>query len=243
MRAIILAGGYAKRLLPLTKDRPKPLLPIGNSCIIDYIFSKITELGVKEIVISTNKKFEGNFQEWAKGKKLKNIRIIPEPSLSEEEKLGPVKALELLLNELEPDDYLITAGDNLFSLDLRDMVAYYRRMKSPVIALYDVESLELSKQYACVELGKDGRIIGFEEKPEKPKSTLTSTGIYLLPWRSISKVSSYLAEGNPPDPIGKFIGWLAGRDAVYGFKFSGYWYDIGSLESYRIAQKAFMKSK
>jgi glucose-1-phosphate thymidylyltransferase len=243
MRAIILAGGYAKRLLPLTKDRPKPLLPIGDLCIIDYIISKIRELDVKEIIISTNKKFEGNFLDWACERGLKDLRIVPEPSCNEEEKLGPIKALELVLKELPPDDYLIAAGDNLFSLDLRLMAAYYRKIRSPVIALYDVGSLELSRRYACVELNKDGRIIGFEEKPERPRSTLASTGIYLLPWDSISKITSYLAEGNPPDPIGRFIGWLASHGAAYGFKFSGYWYDIGSIETYCAAQKAFDKNK
>lgn len=239
MRAIILAGGYAKRLWPLTKDRPKPLLPIGSSCIIDYIVSKIREVPVEEIVLSTNKKFEDIFKEWIRDRGLRGIRVFPEPSLSEEEKLGPVRALELILREMPADDYLITAGDNLFSLDLGEMVSFYRKVCAPVIALYDVGDLQEAKKYACVELGSDGKIATFEEKPEHPRSTLASTGIYLLPWESISRIPDYLSEGNPPDPIGKFIGWLAGKEGAYGFRFSGYWYDIGSKESYASAQEAF----
>jgi glucose-1-phosphate thymidylyltransferase len=242
MRAIILAGGYAKRLWPLTKDRPKPLLPIGDSCILDYIISKIKEVeAVDEIVLSTNKKFENIFREWITERGLQHVRVYPEPSLSEEEKLGPVRAMELILRELPPDEYLIVAGDNLFSLDLKEMVSFYRKVGAPVIALYDVNNLEDAKKYACVELDSQGRIIAFEEKPEHPKSTLASTGIYLLPWASLSMMPLYLSQGNPPDPIGKFIGWLTKGERAYGFKFSGYWYDIGSRESYASAQEAFAK--
>jgi glucose-1-phosphate thymidylyltransferase len=242
MRAIILAGGYAKRLWPLTKNKPKPLLPIGDYCIIDYIISKVQQVaGLEEIIISTNKRFEANFQDWIKERGLKNVRVSPEPSLKEEEKLGPTKALELILKGSPHDDYLIAAGDNLFSLDLRDMVAFFRRVKAPVVALYEIENPAHAKKYACVELGGTRRILSFEEKPESPRSLLVSTGIYALPWRSISRIGDYLREGNPPDPIGRFIGWLAERDGAYGFKFSGYWYDIGSLESYQSARDDFAK--
>jgi glucose-1-phosphate thymidylyltransferase len=242
MRAIVLAGGYAKRLWPLTKDRPKPLLPIGESYILDYIVSKINEVkGIEEIIISTNQKFEGNFLEWARERGHKNISVFPEPSMKEEEKLGPVKAIDLIIKETPRDDFLIAAGDNLFSLDLGELVTFYRKVKSPVIALYEIGSLELSKNYACVEVNEERRIVGFEEKPERPRSQLVSTGIYVLPWKSIAKIGVYLQDGNPPDPIGRFIGWLSKREDVYGFKFTGYWYDIGSMESYASAQEDFRK--
>jgi len=240
MRAIILAGGYAKRLWPLTLERPKPLLPIGDGYILDFIIAKIKAIEeIKDIIISTNKRFEGKFIEWVNERGHRNIAVFPEPSLKEEEKLGPVKALDLILGDVAPDDCLIAAGDNLFSLDLTKMVYFYTKMRSPVIALYEVASPELAKQYACVELDKQSRIRGFTEKPAQPRSLLASTGIYLLPWSSLSKIKAYLAEGNPPDPIGRFIGWLTEHERAYGFKFSGYWCDIGSMESYRSAQEDF----
>jgi glucose-1-phosphate thymidylyltransferase len=240
MRAIILAGGYAKRLWPLTLERPKPLLPIGDGYILDFIIAKIKAIGeIEDIIISTNKRFEEKFLEWVNERSHHKITVSHESSLKEEEKLGPVKALELILRDATPDDYLIAAGDNLFSLDLTKMVSLYRKVRSPVIALFKITGPELAKQYACVELDEQSRITGFTEKPAKPKSLLVSTGIYLLPWSSVSKIKAYLAEGNPPDPIGRFIGWLTEHERAYGFKFSGYWYDIGSMESYRFAQEDF----
>jgi len=244
MKAIILAGGYAKRLWPLTIDRPKPLLPLGNLYILDYLMSKVWDVqDIEEVIIATNKKFESNFIEWAESRGCDNVRIFPEPSKSEDEKLGPVKAIDLIIDAKGPSEYLIAAGDNLFSLNLRDMVSFYREVKSPVIALYEIGNLELSKQYASVELDSSRKIINFQEKSPSPKSTLVSTGIYLLPWESISRIKEYLAEGNPPDPIGKFIGWLASKQNVYGFRFEGYWFDIGSKETYLSAQEAFSSLK
>jgi glucose-1-phosphate thymidylyltransferase len=242
MRAIVLAGGYAKRLWPLTKDCPKPLLPIGDSHILDYIVSKINDVNrIEEIILATNQRFEGNFLEWVRERGYRNITVFPEPSMQEEEKLGPVKAIDLIIKETPRDDFLIAAGDNLFSLDLAELVTFYRKVKSPVIALYEVGSLELAKKYASVEVNEKRKIVSFEEKPEYPKSQLVSTGIYVLPWKSISKIGAYLQDGNLPDPIGRFIGWLSERENVYGFKFAGYWYDIGSLESYACAQEDFRK--
>ena len=239
MRAVVLAGGYAKRLWPLTLHRPKPLLPLGDGYILDFVISRIMAVSeIKRIIISTNKRFESNFIEWVEERGHSNITIVPEPSTREEEKLGPINAVWSIVKE-QPDDYLIVAGDNLFSLDLKEMVTFYNRVKAPTIALYEIGDRELAKQYACVELDKNSCAINFEEKPKEPKTLLVSTGIYLLPWRSLSRMEEYLGNGNPPDPIGKFIEWLTKTEAVYGFKFKGYWYDIGSHESYTAAKEAF----
>jgi len=241
MRTIILAGGYAKRLWPLTLDTPKPLLTMGDGTILAFIIAKIAPLKPEEIIISTNRKFEGKFVEWIACRGLKTARVVPEPSLSEEEKLGPTRAIALIMKDAVPDDYVIAAGDNLFSLDLVKMAGLLKKVRSPVVALYNVSSKELARKYACVSIDASSKIIGFEEKPECPKCLLVSTGIYAMPWASISRVEEYLSKGNPPDPIGKFIGWLAETEGAYGYPFKGYWYDIGSIESLKEAQETFRR--
>jgi glucose-1-phosphate thymidylyltransferase len=241
MRSIVLAGGYAKRLWPLTLDKPKPLLPLGNKCILDFIISKLMEVdNLEEIIISTNKKFEDHFINWLNERNYKKISIISEPSTREEEKLGPISAIwEIVKNK--PGDYIIIAGDNIFSVSLKEMVDFYKKVKSPIVALFEMDNIELVKQYACVAIEKDSSIIDFEEKPKVPKTCLVATCIYILPWSSLSKIEYYLKTGNPPDPIGKFIEWLSKNEKIYGFKFKGYWYDIGSYESYMKAKEFFNK--
>lgn len=89
MKAIILAGGYAKRLWPLTKNKPKQLLYVGGRPMIEYIMEKLeTQKEIDKIIISTNEKFENNFKQWlSEYKSTKDISLVIEPTLSEKDKL------------------------------------------------------------------------------------------------------------------------------------------------------------
>ena len=240
MIAIILAGGYGVRLRPLTRDTAKPLLPVGGRPIIDHIVGRLLTLEeITQIIVSTNERFLGQFSEWLNHRKYGRVRIATEPGRSEDDKLGAVKALSELTMGLDSTEYLVIAGDNLFTSDLKDVIEYYRARQSPIVALYDVKDLEAAKRYGCVEVDADGRIMGFKEKPERPKSTLIATCIYVLPERSLKRAREYLEEGNNPDAPGYFLQWLCRMEEVYGYVLTGYWSDIGNLESYEKAKKIF----
>ena len=229
-----MAGGYATRLWPITKDNPKPLLPVGNQLIIDYIFEKTRELDL-EVYISTNRFFTSQFEKWAKDK---NITLLVEETLHEDEKLGTIGALDEVVKKLGVDDYLIIAGDNLFSFTLRDFLSRYNG--KPLIAVYDVGDFELAKRYGVVLL-EDGKIIDFEEKPIKPKSTWVSTGIYIFPKEVMNLIPEYLNE-NSKDSPGYFVQWLLSKGIeIYAYPFENYWYDIGSSDSYLEAMKTLLK--
>ncbi|MCG2822008.1 MAG: NTP transferase domain-containing protein, partial [Candidatus Atribacteria bacterium] len=117
MKAIILAGGYAKRLWPLTKNKPKQLLLVGGRPMIEYIMEKLeTQEEIDQIIISTNEKFEDNFKQWLPGhKSSKNIELVIEPTLSEKDKLGSVGALGYLIKKKNiGEELMIIGGDNLF---------------------------------------------------------------------------------------------------------------------------------
>ncbi|WP_175060133.1 sugar phosphate nucleotidyltransferase [Thermococcus sp. 2319x1] len=234
MKALIMAGGYATRLWPITKGKPKPLLPVGNKYIIDYILEKTKDLGL-EVYVSTNKFFERHFKTWAKEN---NVELIVEETLSEEEKLGTIGAIRYAISKLGLDDYLIIAGDNLFSFSLDEFLRHYKG--NPLIAVYDVGDFELAKRYGVVVLEGD-RVVDFQEKPLQPKSTLISTGVYAIPKDIIGMIEGYLEEGNRDSP-GYFIEWLLRKGIeVYAYKFDYYWYDIGSADSYLEAMKTLLK--
>lgn len=93
MKALIMAGGYATRLWPITKDVPKALLPVGNKRILDYIMEKVRETGL-EVCISTNRFFESRFRPFAEKW---GVELIVEDTLHEEEKLGTIGALKKIL--------------------------------------------------------------------------------------------------------------------------------------------------
>ena len=234
MKVLIMAGGYATRLWPITKGKPKPLLPVGDKYIIDYILEKTKDLSL-EVHVSTNKFFEKHFKNWAEKN---NIGLIVEETISEEEKLGTIGAIKYAVSELGVDDYLIVAGDNLFSFSLEDFLKHYNG--KPLVAVYDVGDFELAKRYGVVLL-EGNRVIDFQEKPLQPKSTLISTGVYAFPKDVIEKVGEYLERGNRDSP-GYFIEWLLGNNIeIYAYKFDDYWYDIGSADSYLEAMKTLLK--
>ena len=246
MKAIILAGGYAKRLWPLTKNKPKQLLLVCGRPMIEYIMEKLeVQEDIDKIAISTNEKFEDNFKEWLLGyKSSKDIELVIEPTLSEKNKLGSVGALGYLIKEKNIDEELmIIGGDNLFEFDLRDLINYYREKKGNVVALYDLKSIQKARSYGVAKVDEEMRIIDFVEKPEKPPSTLVSTACYMLSQEGVRGILTYLGAGENPDAIGFFIKWLIKRERVFGFAFSGRWFDIGSLESLKEADFIYSKKK
>ena len=240
MIVVILAGGYATRLLPLTRNIAKPLLHIRGRPIIDYIFDKLDGLtGIDKVVISTNKRFEHHFEEWLARKPRGNVVIWTEESREEREKFGAIRALGELVDEMEGEDYLVIAGDNFFTSDLGDLVAYYHERNSAVIATYDVKDVNIVKSCSMAEVDPDGKIVRFVEKPKNPESTMIGTCIYLFPMNSMRRIHEYLSEGNNPDSPGNFIHWLCEKEPVYGYVLQGRWWDVGTPRSYDEAKKAW----
>ena len=234
MKVLIMAGGYATRLWPVTKDHPKALLPVGERTILDYIMENVKGLGL-ETYISTNRFFEAHFRPYAERY---GVGLVVEDTLHEEEKLGTVGALKKAVDELGLDDYLVIAGDNIFSFDLRDFLNCYNG--TPLIAVYDVGDPELARRYGVVVLEGD-RVVEFQEKPLRTESTLISTGVYALPAETVKLIDEYLGDGNKDAP-GYFLEWLVNRGtAVHAYRFDEYWYDIGSADSYLEALKTLLK--
>jgi glucose-1-phosphate thymidylyltransferase len=238
MKALVLAGGFAKRLWPLTIDQPKPLLPVAGRPIIDYTLDKLEEIGVQEITVSTNMKFKSHFENWIMESGRKNVELVVEESRSEREKLGAVKALARLTSGMR-GDYVVVAGDNLFTGSLKGMMEAYRRLNSPIIGLYDVRNFELAKSYSTVVVDSSFRISEFIEKPENPKTTLIGTCLYILPETSLRRLEEYVQIGLNADAPGRFIEWLCVKEPVYGYLLEGVWWDIGTIQSYNEAKRYF----
>jgi len=245
MRVIVLAGGYATRLWPLTLSKPKPLLPLAGRPIIDYIMNELSELSCKEIIISTNRAFAPHFRRWLSEDMKKTsikerIRLFIEDTTSEEEKLGTIAALERVMEYFGKDHYLIIAGDNVFSYRLLDFYKAYD-MKNPLIAVYDIVDKSLVPMYSQVVTDESGRIIEFEEKPKTPKTTLIATACYAFPPDTLDLIKEYLSLGLKRDSPGFFIQWLYRRRPVYTYMFKGYWFDIGAPRTYLEANEALLK--
>ncbi|GAB3671458.1 sugar phosphate nucleotidyltransferase [Halopiger thermotolerans] len=233
MKAVVLAGGYATRMWPITKHRPKMFLPIGDSTVIDRIFAELEEDDrIDDVYVSTNERFAADFEAHLADSEFEKPRLSVEETTGEDEKFGVVGALAQLIDrENVDDDLLVIAGDNLISFDVADFLDYFQENDAPTLAAYDVGSREKAKSYGLVELEGD-RVVDFQEKPEDPNSTLVSIACYAFPQDSLDLLPTYLEEGNNPDEPGWFVQWLQNREPTYAFTFEGAWFDIGTPESY-----------
>lgn len=236
MKVVILAGGYATRLWPITKDRAKPLLPLGTKKILDLVYEKVKNFG--EVFISTNKRFEEDFKKWAKGK---DVEIVVEETKSEEEKLGAVKALAMVSERID-DDVFVVAGDNVFDFDLNPLLDVFEKTGDVTVALYDVGDFELAKRYGVAEV-KDKFVVNFEEKPLAPKSSLIGAAIYVFPKRVVPILIDFSRKFERPDKLGDFLSYLCKIEKVRFVKFNGNWFDIGNADTYIEAMKVFMDNK
>ena len=133
------------------------------------------------------------------------------------------------------------AGDNLFSEPLTGFVEFAKKSEATV-AVYDVGSLEAIKKYGNITADSEGIITHFEEKPEKPKSTLAAIALYYYSKSVLPLFTTYLAAGNNPDQPGRFVQWLYTRKPVKTFQIKGKWLDIGSKETLEEAEQDFRKT-
>src|SRR5580658_8094062 len=249
MKVLILAAGYATRLYPLTQTRPKPLLDVAGQPMIDYVLDNIAPIGgIDRVYVVTNAKFATHFQQWAdhyRATKSKlDFTIVNDNSTDDTNKLGAIGDIHLVLTrEKIDDDLIVVAGDNLFSETLQGFGALCREKKAPVLAVYDVGSLEEIKKYNSITLDASGKITFFEEKPKTPTSTLTGIALYYYPKSVLPLIHQYMTEKNNPDQPGRLVQWMYQRTPVYTWRVPGIWFDIGSKESLEEANVIFSKRK
>ena len=233
MKAVVLAGGYATRLWPITRNRPKMLLPVGETTVIDRILAELeADDRIDDVFVSTNERFAEAFENYLAVSSFTKPQLSIEETIEEDEKLGVIGALAQLVDRegLDTDDLLVVAGDNLISFDLAEFLDFFEQQGMSALAAYDVDSRERATQYGLVEL--DGtEVVDFQEKPDDPPSTLVSIACYAFRAEDV-RFEEYLASGNSPDEPGWFIQWLQDRRPVHAFTFEEAWYDIGTPESY-----------
>jgi len=247
MKCVLLGAGYATRLYPLTKDRPKPLLPVAGVPILQRICEPLMQVkGLDQIYVVTNHRFAGHYHNWKRD--YEEHRALPveidiwdDGTQTPDDRLGAIGDIDFVLrNAKVDDDLLLIAGDNLIEFSLQDFAAF-AQPKGAAVCVKDLKSKKLASLYGAVELNKQGRVVGFEEKPPKPKTTLISIGVYFFGKQHLPLFRKYLDEGHSKDAPGYYLQWLHERIEVFGHVIDGEWFDIGDIDSYNKANEIMMK--
>ena len=237
--AILLAAGYATRLYPLTQDRPKTLLPLGDHCILDEILRSLETVSeLRKRLLVTNHRFVGQFVDWRQKRRVP-VQIVDDGTSTPEERLGAIRDLELARREAEPsDDLLVVGTDNLFRWPLSEFVVQAQAHRpEPSIALWQAPSKGVASRFGVVVRDQASRLIAFEEKSPQPPSAEVALCVYYFPAPMGGRITQFLAAGGHADAPGYFIQWLAREGAVFGIMMSGASYDIGTLEAYQTVLK------
>ena len=246
MVAMILAGGQGSRLGVLTKHIAKPAVPFGGKYrIIDFPLSNCSNSGVYTVgVLTQYKPLELNAHigigaPWDLDRRDGGVSILPP---YQEEKggnwyKGTANAIYQnieFIDRYNPEYVLILSGDHIYKMNYEELLNYHKERNADVtISVIDV-TLEEAKRFGIMNTNEDLSIYEFEEKPQHPKSTKASMGIYIFNWKALKK---YLKEDeanpNSSNDFGKDIipAMLNDGLKMYAYPFKGYWKDVGTIES------------
>ena len=248
--AVILAGGEGERLSILSSVRAKPAVPFGGKYrIIDFTLSNCVNSGIDDVVILTQynprslNDHVGRGRPWDLDRNTRGVKLL-QPYIKKgkvaEWYRGTADAVLQNFNVLEHtagDTILVLAGDHIYKMDYTPFLAAHRRHRADVtIAVRRVPMAEASRM-GVLALDEQDRVTEWQEKPKQPKSDLASMGVYVFSKRALRR---WLSEDRTDFGANVIPAMLGGGARVFGYRFDGYWQDVGTIQSYWEANMALL---
>jgi glucose-1-phosphate adenylyltransferase len=245
MIAMLLAGGQGSRLGVLTQKVAKPAVSFGGKYrIIDFPLSNCINSGVDTVGVLTQYQplrlnaHIGIGIPWDLDRNVGGVTILPpyENSKGSDWYTGTANAIFQNLEYIEsynPDYVLILSGDHIYKMDYEIMLDYHKANNADVSIAAMTVPIEEASRFGVLIADEKNMIMEFEEKPENPRSNLVSMGIYIFSWKALRESLIYLRD-EPGCDFGKhIIPYMHSKgDRVFAYEYSGYWKDVGTLESY-----------
>ena len=234
LKAVILAGGFATRLRPLSCSRPKTLFPIVNKPLLEWIFERLSNNSVDEAILAVNALTQFYIRQNRPKKHGLKTKFSIDPPRMPLGTAGPVKKAERLIGHDEP--FIVLNGDIFADISYRDLVKAH--VKSKALATIALCKVDDPCRYGVAELEGDNRIKQFMEKPPKDKapSNLINAGVYVLS----PKVFDYIPTGRAVSVEREVFPKLAEEGKLFGHQVNGIWMDIGKPEEYLETNKIIL---
>ena len=257
--AMILAGGRGTRLEALTAKVAKPAVHFGGKYrIIDFPLSNCANSGIDIVGVLTQYEsvllgtYVGAGTKWGLDGKQSLAAILPARERGEVGATWYAGTADAIyqnisfIDQYDPEYVLILSGDHIYKMDYDKMLTAHKQRKADAtIAVLNV-SLKEASRFGIMNTYEDGTIYEFDEKPEKPKSTLASMGIYIFTYKQLRKylIADAKKEDSKHD-IGMNIipDMLNDNKKLYAYEFDGYWKDVGTVESLWQANMDLLKDK
>lgn len=225
MKAVVMAGGFGTRIQPLTTSVPKPMIPVFNKPMMEYIILSLKKAGIKEMAVLLYFKPDVIKKHFGDGSSLGvNIRYFtPDDDYGT---AGAVKKAEKFLNER----FIVVSGDLVTDFNIPEIIGYHEAKGSK--ATITLTSVSDPLQFGVVITDGEGKIVRFLEKPGWGEvfSDTINTGIYVFE----PEILSFIPENKPFDfSKDLFPSIMSSGTPIYGFNAKGYWRDVGNPDSYR----------
>jgi glucose-1-phosphate adenylyltransferase len=251
--AVILAGGEGERLSILSSVRAKPAVPFGGKYrIIDFTLSNCVNSGIYDVVVLTQynprslNDHIGLGRPWDLDRNTGGVRML-QPYIARgrvaEWYRGTADAVLQNWNVIEHDPcdaVLVLAGDHIYKMDYTPFLAAHRRRRADVTIAVRRVPLADATRMGILAMDDNNRILEFQEKPKAPKSDLASMGVYVFSKRALKK---WLAEDRPDFGGNVVPAMIEGGGRVFGYRFDGYWQDVGTIQSYWEANMALVEER
>jgi glucose-1-phosphate adenylyltransferase len=245
--AVIMAGGQGERLSLLSEKRAKPAVPFaGKYRIIDFALSNCVNSDIYDVAVLTQYRPHslndhiGIGKPWDLDRRQGGIHLL-QPYVGRQESdwyQGTADAVYQnlgFITESRADYVLVLAGDHIYRMDYRPMISFHQQHATDVTLGAVVIPIEEGSRFGILETDEDGRVVSFEEKPAEPKGTLGSMGIYVFNRDVLARVlTEDAANTRSQHDFGRNIipGMLDRGERVFAYPFTGYWQDVGTIQSY-----------
>lgn len=248
---LLLAGGVGSRLNILVQSRAKPAVPFGGLYrIIDFSLSNVMNSGLTRVGVLTQykplslMKHIGTGEAWDFTGRSRGVRILPPHTGFKDSDWykGTADAVRQNIDFLEAnpsDEVILLSGDHIYQMDFHAMLEFHRHKKADVTVAMMVVTTSEIHQFGVGIIDDDNRIIGWQEKPQHPRSNLASMGIYVFNRRYLLDT---LARNRDEVDFGMHIlPWAIENDNVFAYPFTGYWRDVGTVQAYWEANMDLLK--
>jgi glucose-1-phosphate adenylyltransferase len=240
--AVILAGGEGERLSILSQERAKPAVPFGGKYrIIDFTLSNCVNSDIDDVVVLTQynprslNDHIGLGRPWDLDRNHGGIKML-QPYIARgrvaEWYRGTADAVLRNMNVLEHSDadtVVVLAGDHIYKMDYQPFVATHRKRRADVtIAVRRVPIADASRM-GILALDEADRVVDWQEKPKQPKSDLASMGVYVFSKKALRR---FLTEDRVDFGSHVIPAMIEAGARVYGYRYSGYWQDVGTIQSF-----------
>ena len=251
--AVILAGGEGERLSILSSVRAKPAVPFGGKYrIIDFTLSNCVNSDITDVIVLTQynphslNDHIGLGRPWDLDRNTGGVKLL-QPYIARgrvaEWYRGTADAVLRNMNVIERSDadtFVVLAGDHIYKMDYQPFVQAHRRHRADVTVAVRRVPLADASRMGILAMDDSDRVVEWQEKPKQPKSDLASMGVYVFSRRSLKR---WLTE-DLVDFGGNVIpAMLDGGARVFGYRYSGYWQDVGTIQSYWETNMALLEDR